>query len=99
MPTATTLASRAEPPPETGLLRLPPAFPVIPLRDMVIFPHMVTQFFVGQSGAIDDFKACFAVAGDVLDRYPVFQAETRPQQGMAVHQRLERPPQRGYVQR
>src|SRR5579859_1128719 len=36
--------------------------PVIPLRDMVIFPHMVTQFFVGREISLQAVAA--AVASD-----------------------------------
>jgi ATP-dependent Lon protease len=55
----------------TGRDHIPPArplaedrvqLPVIPLRDMVIFPHMVTQFFVGRDVSLQ--AVAEAVAAD-----------------------------------
>ncbi len=40
--------------------------PVIPLRDMVIFPHMVTQFFVGRDISLQAVAAATAADGRIL---------------------------------
>ncbi|MDQ2805958.1 MAG: endopeptidase La [Chloroflexota bacterium] len=40
--------------------------PVIPLRDMVIFPHMVTQFFVGRDISLAAVAAATAADGRIL---------------------------------
>ncbi|MGI8586163.1 MAG: endopeptidase La [Chloroflexia bacterium] len=40
--------------------------PVLPLRDMVIFPHMVTQFFVGRDVSLQAVAAATAGNGHLL---------------------------------
>ena len=41
----------------------PTSYPVLPLRDIVVFPHMIVPLFVGRDKSVAALEA--AMAGDV----------------------------------
>ena len=53
--------------------RLSPSYPVLPLRDIVVFPHMVVPLFVGREKSV---RALDAVMND--DRQILLASQTDP---------------------
>ncbi len=74
----------------TELLRRPVQFPLLPLRDVVVFPHMVIPLFVGRPKSIKALETAMEAGKSILLVAQKSAAKDEPGRRGHVRDRLHR---------